>query len=65
MGYRRKLGESQAERNRAAEGGHRAAHDGWTRDPLAPDYRTGGGTEIPATAARAQSAGTFEISLKM
>ena len=49
----------------AAERGHRAAHDGWTRNPLAPDYRTYGGTEIPTASARPQSAGTFEISLKM
>src|ERR1700686_3467814 len=49
----------------AAERRHRAAHDGWTRNPLAPDYRTSGGTEIPTASARPQSAGTFEISLKM
>ena len=48
-----------------AERRHRAAHDGWARDPPAPDYRTHGRTEIPAAPARSQSAGTAEITFKM
>jgi hypothetical protein len=53
------------EQARSTERGHRAAHDGWTRNPLAPDYRTYGATEIPTASNQPQSAGTFEISLKM
>src|ERR1035438_2946554 len=49
----------------AAERRHRAAHDRWTRDPPAPDYRTHGRTEISAAPARSQSAGPAEITFKM
>jgi len=48
-----------------AERRHRTAHHGRTRDPLAPDYRTHGRTEIPAAPARPQSSGTAEITFKM
>ena len=48
-----------------AERRHRAAHDRWTRDPPAPDYRTHGRTEISAAPARSQSAGPAEITFKM
>ena len=34
--------ESTGSAIHAAERRHRAAHDGWTRDPPAPDYRTDG-----------------------
>jgi hypothetical protein len=49
----------------AAERRHRSAHHGWTRDPLAPDHRTHGRTEIPTAWARTQSSRTFEINCKM
>ena len=48
-----------------AERRHRAAHDGWTRDPPAPDYRTDGRTEIPTAPVRPHPAGTAEITFKM
>ena len=35
-----------------AERGHRAAHDGWTRDPAPPDHRTNGRTEITTAPTR-------------
>src|ERR1700683_5292926 len=48
-----------------AERRHRAAHDGWTRDPPGPDYRTDGRTEIPTAPVRPHPAGTAEITFKM
>ena len=44
---------------------HRPSHDGWARDPTAPDHGTYGRTEIPASPTGTQSAGTAEIPFKM
>ncbi len=57
--------ESTGSAIHVAERRHRAAHDGWTRDPPAPDYRTDGPTEIPTAPARPHPAGTAEITFKM
>ena len=57
--------ESTGSAIHVAERRHRAAHDGWTRDPPAPDYRTDGRTEIPTAPARPHPAGTAEITFKM
>ena len=48
----------------AAKRRHRSAHHRRSRDPPAPDHRTHGRAEIPASPTRPQPAGTSEFTLK-